>query len=51
VEIDKISEVTIKFGANVSSEAEVPYIANAKGDSNMEITVKCECPKQAKQSS
>jgi len=44
--IAEVSEVTLKFGVNVSSEAGVPYIANAKGGCNMEITVKCEFPKK-----
>lgn len=47
VAIAEVSEVTLKFGVNISSEAGVPYIANAKGGCNMEITVKCEFPKQA----
>ncbi|MBD2016701.1 hypothetical protein H6F96_22390 [Microcoleus sp. FACHB-53] len=47
VAIAEVSEVTLKFGVNISSEAGVPYIANAKGACNMEITVKCEFPKKA----
>lgn len=47
VAIAEVSEVTLKFGVNISSEAGVPYIANAKGGCNMEITVKCEFPKQS----
>lgn len=47
VAIAEVSEVTLKFGVNISSEAGVPYIANAKGGCNMEITVKCEFPKKA----
>jgi hypothetical protein len=47
VAIAEVSEVTLKFGINISSEAGVPYIANAKGGCNMEITVKCEFPKKA----
>ena len=43
----EIREVTLKFGVNISSEAGIPYIANAKGGCNMEITVKCEFPKKA----
>lgn len=46
VAISEISEVTLKFGVNISSKAGVPYIANAKGGCNIEITVKCEFPKQ-----
>ncbi|MCY7320576.1 MAG: hypothetical protein LH660_01935, partial [Phormidesmis sp. CAN_BIN36] len=46
VAIAEVSEVTLKFGINVSSEAGIPYIANAKGGCNMEITVKCEFPKK-----
>jgi hypothetical protein len=46
VAIAEVSEVTLKFGVNISSEAGVPYIANAKGGCNMEITVKCEFPKK-----
>lgn len=45
--IAEVSEVTLKFGVNISSEAGIPYIANAKGGCNMEITVKCEFPKKA----
>ena len=45
--IAEVSEVTLKFGVNISSEAGIPYIANAKGVCNMEITVKCEFPKKA----
>lgn len=44
VAIAEVSEVILKFGVNISSEAGVPYIANAKGSCNMEITVKCEFP-------
>ena len=47
VAIAEVSEVTLKFGVNISSEAGIPYIANAKGGCNMEITVKCEFPKRA----
>ncbi len=47
VAIAEVSEVTLKFGVNISSEAGIPYIANAKGGCNMEITVKCEFPKKA----
>jgi hypothetical protein len=46
VAIAEVSEVTLKFGVNISSEAGIPYIANAKGGCNLEITVKCEFPKQ-----
>jgi hypothetical protein len=46
----EVSEVTLKFGVNLSSEAEIPYIANAKGGCNLDITVKCEFPKQPYQS-
>ncbi|MCY7272706.1 MAG: hypothetical protein LH702_02895 [Phormidesmis sp. CAN_BIN44] len=46
VAIAEVSEVTLKFGVNISSEAGIPYIANAKGGCNMEITVKCEFPKK-----
>ena len=46
VAIAEVSEVTLKFGVNISSEAGIPYIANAKGGCNMEITVKCEFPKR-----
>lgn len=45
VAIAEVSEVTLKFGVNISSEAGIPYIANAKGGCNMEITVKCDFPK------
>lgn len=47
VAIAEVSEVVLKFGINISSEAGVPYIANAKGGCNMEITVKCEFLKKA----
>lgn len=47
VVIAEVSEVTLKFGVNISSEAGIPYIANAKGGCNMEITVRCEFPKKA----
>ncbi len=47
VAIAEVSEVTLKFGVNISSEAGVPYIANAKGGCNLEIKVKCEFPKKA----
>lgn len=47
VAIAEVSEVTLKFGVSISSEAGIPYIANAKGGCNMEITVKCEFPKKA----
>jgi len=46
VEIAEVSEVTLKFGVNISSEAGIPYIANAKGGCTMEIAVKCEFPKE-----
>ncbi|MBD1865146.1 MULTISPECIES: CU044_2847 family protein [Trichocoleus] len=46
VAIAEVSEVTLKFGVNISSEAGIPYIANAKGGCSMEITVKCEFPKK-----
>ena len=46
VAIAEVSEVTLKFGVSISSEAGIPYIANAKGGCNMEITVKCEFPKK-----
>ena len=49
VAIAEVSEVTLKFGVNISSEAGIPYIANAKGGCNMEITVKCEFPKKNEQ--
>lgn len=49
VAIAEVSEVTLKFGVNISSEAGIPYIANAKGGCNMEITVKCEFPKEPEQ--
>ncbi|MBD1847515.1 hypothetical protein H6F89_29765 [Cyanobacteria bacterium FACHB-63] len=42
----EVSEVTLKFGINISSEAGVPYIANAKGGCNLEISVKCQFPKK-----
>ena len=45
--IAEVSEVTLKFGINISSEAGVPYIANAKGGCNLEINVKCQFPKKA----
>jgi hypothetical protein len=44
VAISEVSEVTLKFGVNLSSEAGIP--ANAKGGCNLEITVKCEFPKR-----
>lgn len=47
IAIAEVSEVTLKFGVNISSEAGVPYIANAKGGCNMEITVKCVFPNKA----
>ncbi|KAM3108455.1 CU044_2847 family protein [Phormidesmis sp. 146-33] len=49
VAIAEVSEVTLKFGVSISSEAGIPYIANAKGGCNMEITVKCEFPKKTGQ--
>ena len=49
VAIAEVSEVTLKFGVNISSEAGIPYIANAKGGCNMKITVKCEFPKKTEQ--
>lgn len=45
----EVTEVTLKFAVNISSEAGIPYIANAKGGCNMEITVKCEFPKKTGQ--
>lgn len=45
--IAEVSEVTLKFGINISSEAGVPYIANAKGGCNLEINVKCQFPRKA----
>ncbi|PSB18600.1 hypothetical protein C7B65_15005 [Phormidesmis priestleyi ULC007] len=45
VAMAEVSEVTLKFGINISSEAGVPYIANAKGGCNLEINVKCQFPK------
>jgi hypothetical protein len=46
VAIAEVSEVTLKFGISISSEAGVPYIANAKGGCNLEISVKCQFPKK-----
>ncbi|MCY7324121.1 MAG: hypothetical protein LH660_20545 [Phormidesmis sp. CAN_BIN36] len=40
----EVSEVTLN-GINISSEAGVPYIANAKGSCSLEISVKCQFPK------
>ncbi|MBN8564337.1 MAG: hypothetical protein J0L70_27770 [Leptolyngbya sp. UWPOB_LEPTO1] len=47
VAIAEVSEVTLKFGISISSEAGVPYIANAKGGCNLEISVKCQFPKKS----
>lgn len=39
--ISAVGKVTLKLGVNVSSEAGVSHLANAKSGCNTEITVKC----------